>query len=366
MKQTVLEKVHAPMTGSIVTEVQECADRASWNSWLNERQGNSLFHRIEWDDVFAVYRLPVVRLCVLQNGRIVGGLPLVWQKSRLFGNQLVSLPWFDAAGILAEDKDAARALIDAARSWAESRQIDTLQIRQADEFDDALFSRKLHDNVAMRTDKLLLRLPLPDDPSELWGGFNPKVRNQIRKGEKSGLTVECGGRELLDGFYKVYARNMRDLGSPPHHRRFFESIVSAFPDESRVWIVRFQRQVVGAALTLANGNQLEVPWASSWRRYNDRCVNHLMYWKIIEDACHSGFRAFHFGRSSLDSGTYQFKKQWGAEAVPLYWYYFSRGTQPSEKVTSPQNSFHLATRVWSRLPVWLASAMGPHIISKTP
>ena len=48
--------------------------------------------------------------------------------------------------------------------------------------------------------------PLPplDETSELmWSRLDRKVRNQVRKAEKSGVTVESGGVELLDDFYPV-------------------------------------------------------------------------------------------------------------------------------------------------------------------
>ncbi len=39
----------------------------------------------------------------------------------------------------------------------------------------------------------------------------PKVRNQIRKGEKSNLTVEWGGEGLVGAFHEVFSRNMREI-----------------------------------------------------------------------------------------------------------------------------------------------------------
>ena len=45
----------------------------------------SLFHRPEWEQVFAVYGLRWRRLTVQRDGQLVGVLPLVWQKSWLFG-----------------------------------------------------------------------------------------------------------------------------------------------------------------------------------------------------------------------------------------------------------------------------------------
>jgi hypothetical protein len=42
-----------------------------------------------------------------------------------------------------------------------------------------------------------------------------------RKAERSGLSVEFGGIEMLDEFYGFFAARMHDLGSPVHAREFF-------------------------------------------------------------------------------------------------------------------------------------------------
>ena len=91
-----------------------------------------------------------------------------------------------------------------------------------------------------------------------------------------------------------------------------------------------------------------------------------MYWEVLAAACRDGFTWFHFGRSSRDSGTYHFKKQWGAEEVQLYWYLLSQGGDPEAAIPQPQESYGWATRVWQRLPLSMARVLGPHLIAKIP
>ena len=153
------------------------------------------------------------------------------------------------------------------------------------------------------------------------------------------------------------------------NRRFFVAVLDSFPTASRIYVVRLNGKAIGAGLVMANGDRLEIPWASSLRKFNRLCVNHLMYWRILEDACRDGFAWFHFGRSSVDSGPYRFKKQWGAKPVQLYWYYLSAdslsgaGSDPPP-VATPQDSYGWGVRLWRHLPVAVASRLGPFIISK--
>jgi len=350
-----IQQIDASTSVTSVVRVTESADIAAWNTYVAGHSQGGLFHRAEWDRVFAVYRLPVVRLMAQRDGRIVGVLCLVRQRSFLFGDHLVSLPWFDASGILADDADVQESLLGQAVQRAQQAGAQTVQFRQRESADLSPF---------VRTDKLLMRLELPRDPQQLWNSFSPKVRNQVRKGEKSGLVIEQGGRELLADFYRVYATNMRDLGSPPHSRRFFESVLDIFSSESRIYVVRREGQTVGAGFTMTNGRTLEIPWASSLRPFNRYCVNHVMYRRILEDACREGFAQFHFGRSSRDSGTYRFKKQWGAEPSQLYWYQTAVKESATVEDEPAAEPFGWQRRLWTRLPVWASCLLGPRIISK--
>ncbi len=129
-------------------------------------------------------------------------------------------------------------------------------------------------------------------------------------------------------------------------------------------LVRLDGRTIGAGLTLANGGALEIPWASSLRGYNSYCVNHLLYWNILRQACQAGFRTFRFGRSTTGSGTYQFKKQWGAQPVTLYWYTRDRAGKAVDGQQRPEEGFSLARRVWQRLPLPLARFLGPRVIAR--
>ena len=75
-----------------------------------------------------------------------------------------------------------------------------------------------------------------------------RSRAQVRKAEKSNLTVVTGGRELLNDFYDVLAQNMRDLGSPVHGKGFYDELLATFENESRLLVVRLGQQAIAASL----------------------------------------------------------------------------------------------------------------------
>ncbi len=288
----------------------------------------------------------------------LGILPLAHVKSFLFGRFLVSLPYLNHGGVLAEDNATAALLIDQAVHLAESLQVRYLELRQG----QALEHPALHQRMAT---KVHMQLPLPSSDSDLWKQLDTKVRNQVRKGQKSGLTIAWGGLELLGEFYAVFSRNMRDLGTPPYGKRLFSSILSRFAERSEFCVVRAGKKPIAAALLLHGWGVSEVPSASSLRMHNYTCANMLLYWHLLERSIQRRQSIFDFGRCSLGSTTFRFKEQWGAQAMPAEWQYFVRQGLISDM--RPENPrFQQLIRLWQRLPVCLTRMIGPRIIRGIP
>jgi FemAB-related protein (PEP-CTERM system-associated) len=287
-----------------------------------------------------------------------GFLALAEVHSFLFGRFLVSLPYLNYGGPVAHDEETARLLIDRATQLAEETNARHLELRH--EFPIA------HPALThVRNEKVHLRLSLPATPGKLWEGLDAKVRNQVRKGQKNGLEVSWGGSELLSDFYAVFSRNMRDLGTPVYGRRLFTAILEQFPDRAEFCVVRADKLPVAAALLLHGWGVTEVPSASSLRSHNHTCANMLMYWHLLERAVQRGQEVFDFGRSSQDSPTLRFKKQWGASPASSEWQFFSRAGAPGGlRKESPR--YQRLIRIWQWLPVTLTRWIGPAIVRGIP
>ena len=291
------------------------------------------------------------------DGGIAGVLPLVFFNSRLFGRFTVSMPFLNYGGVVADTAEARRALVDAAIAETAARRGSHLELRHTEQ----LFA-----DLSPKRHKVAMRLTLAPDADRQWEQLDRKVRNQVRKGEKSQLTVVHGGAELVNEFYTVFAHNMRDLGTPVYARTFFAEVLRTFADTARVFVVRHEGRPVAASIVYWHHSMIEVPWASALRAANPLCANVLLYWHMLKFSVERGFTVFDFGRSTPNEGTFHFKRQWGAEPLPLVWeYWHAPGTRPPD--LNPKNpKFDLAIRMWQRLPVPVATALGPHVVRNIP
>jgi FemAB-related protein (PEP-CTERM system-associated) len=316
------------------------------------------YHRPAWLDVIRTAFGHETKYLVAESAnRIAGVLPLVLFRSRLFGRFAVSMPFLNYGGILAETSDAERALLT--HSIGETNRI-------AGKFVELRHTRQLFSDLPARRHKVAMRLALAADSDEQWKRLDRKLRNQIRKGEKSGLTVQIGGSELLGQFYTVFARNMRDLGTPVYGLRFFRTVLSTFPEHTRVFTVTLDQRPVAASIVHWHRNTAEVPWASAIREFNPLCTNVLLYWHMLRFAIDRGLRTFDFGRSTPGEGTYLFKKQWDAEPHQLVWEYWMADGRPLPDLSPKNPKFSLAINAWRHLPVGVATAIGPMIVRNIP
>jgi len=287
-----------------------------------------------------------------------GFLPLAYIRSLLFGRFLVSLPYLNGAGVLADDSAMACRLLDRAVSLADELKVRFLELRHEQPVGHPALTERM-------TTKIQMRLPLPTQVDQLWNGLSGKVRNQVRKGQKSDLEVVWGGEELLADFYRVFSRNMRDLGTPVYSSGLFARVLQQFPKRAELCVVRAQGRPVAGALLLHGWGVTEVPSASCLREYNGCCANMLMYWHLLERALQGGQSVFDFGRCTVDSNMFRFKKQWGAEPAPSTWQYYVR--QGGIAAVRPDNPrYGRIIRIWQRLPVFLTRLIGPPIVRGIP
>jgi FemAB-related protein (PEP-CTERM system-associated) len=294
----------------------------------------------------------------IEEGRTRGFLPLSFVKSALFGRFLVSLPYLNSGGVIADDPDVAAALIDRAVGLADLLKARHLELRHERPIEHPAFNHRIDNKVHMR-------LALPTSVETLWNGFDPKVRNQIRKGQKHEMTVLWGGEELMPEFYDVLSRNMRDLGTPVFGKPLFRSILRRFPERAELCVTRFNGRASAVAMLLHGRGTTEVPTASSLREFNAANANMLMYWHLLQRAIERGQSTFDFGRSSRESNTFRFKKQWGAAPETADWQFQLRTGEAG--AMRPENAkFQLMIRVWQRLPVALTRLIGPAIVRGIP
>ena len=339
--------------------LKDSHDEVMWDQFVLGHPQASGYHTLPWRGVISkVFGHRTYYLMAKDEGGMIQGiLPLVLTKSPMFGCFLTSMAFFNYGGVLADRTDVRLTLLAAAGEIAKDVGAVHIELRQTE---------PIETDWPVRSRKVSMRLALPSDYEALLKAFPSKLRSQIRRAQKEGMDVRIGGEELLEDYYQVFARCMRDLGTPVYEKRFFQSIVEAFPKEARLCVVSLKGRPLASGFLYGFRSTLEIPWAASDKRFSRLAPNMLLYSAVLEFACREGFKEFDFGRSSVDSGTYRFKQQWGAHPRQLYWYYWLAAGQSLPELNPDNPKFKAAISIWQHLPLPVANLIGPHIVKYLP
>jgi serine/alanine adding enzyme len=268
---------------------------------------------------------------------------------------VVSMPYLNYGGPLGSP-EAVGVLTAAAVGLADAAGAKLLELRSRAELPISL-------PVSHRKITVVLDLP-SGGPEALFQSFKAKLRSQVRKPQKEGVTVRFGA-DQVEPFFRVLAHHMRDLGTPVQPKRLFEEIAAAFPESAWFGCAWYNGvPVAGGAGFVWNG-EFEMTWASSLVAFNRVAPNMGLYWAFLERAAQERLHTFNFGRCTPGGGTHRFKQQWGSRDEPLWWYQHRAGGAAA--TPSPDDAgFRLAVRAWQRLPVGLATMLGPRIVRGIP
>lgn len=335
-------------------------DKACWNNYVENHQECTPYHLFGWQEaVLTAYGHEPCYLLAESHNKLVGVLPLIILKIPLLGKRPVSLPFCDLGGPLADSTEIATALKHFASTEIKLNIADIEFRENGNVISNA--------NSVLAGQKVRMILTLPDNSQELFKTFKSKLRSQINKAKKNGLTyILATGSEkqnLLNEFYQVIAINMRLLGSPVHSKKWFKKICEKYGSNCIVSIVYHNKMPVAGGIVLISGSKASIPWASTIPKYNRLSPNMLLYWSLLENCCDHGITEFDFGRSTYGEGTYKFKAQWGCQPRLLNWQASNKSasTDSFQKHRLRPDLRKIAETIWRRLPLKLTIFLGSFI-----
>lgn len=336
----------------------DAAHEAAWGAFVRESPRASFYHRWEWREINErCFGHKTAYVAAMKGGRIAGVFPIVRVKSLLFGNVACSMPFVNYGGPCGESDEIEQLLLEAAAGVADEWRVDYLEIRS---------QRHLGERYPCSDHKVSMAIALESDPDVVLDRMKREQRAEIRRAYKNGFVARFGP-ELIDDFYTVLSESWRDLGTPIYKVDYLKAILAAFPDATRVCVVydAAGRPAAGAFDGLHNG-VVEGMWLGMRSEYRKQLVGYVLYWELIKHACEMGYRSFHLGRSSKDSGGEQFKKKWNAETLQLYWQYVLRTRTDIPELNPTNPRYQLAIKAWQKLPLSMTQALGPMLARSIP
>ncbi|MBV8771855.1 MAG: FemAB family PEP-CTERM system-associated protein [Deltaproteobacteria bacterium] len=361
MKLAIGEELAAGRRPKVKVELATRPDE--WDCYVDSIQSDNLYHRWVWRDVIeASFGHRAYYLAAIADGAICGVLPLVLVRSRLFGDSLVSLPFFSYGGVVADNGTARDALLSSAVELGRELKVRQIELRDSGVND----TTPLPAGWIEQSHKIVMEVGLPKTIDDYWQRLSPGRRKRLRYLLRRQLESEWGGIEAVPVFYEIFAANMRNLGTPVYPREFFEQQLRRLPDNIRILIIRDGSKPMAAGFVTAHRESLELPWAASLPESRKKEAPTVLYWSLIEHGIKEGFARVDLGRCSPAGGNYEFKRHWQPVERPLNWHYLQTSGAPIRMLNGDSPKFKLATAIWRRLPIAVANRLGPRLVRGIP
>jgi FemAB-related protein (PEP-CTERM system-associated) len=191
-----------------------------------------------------------------------------------------------------------------------------------------------------------------------------KQRAMVRKGIKLGLAGEID--QDVERFFTAYASSVHRLGTPVFSRKYFRLLKEEFGDDCEVRVIvqgeGTEKRLVAGVLSFFFRDEVLPYYGGGMPLARDVAGNDFMYWNLMQASAAKGCRIFDFGRSKRGTGAFDFKKNWGFTAQPLPYEYRLVASRELPDVNPLNPKYQLFIKLWQKLPLPLANALGPHIV----
>jgi len=320
-----------------------------WNNIVEENNGSIFLKESFMSLLEEMFHYEIWKL---QSESAV--FPIALQKSIIFGNRLVSLPFAEEAGALGDAEEAKR-LVNEAVEKAKSLNVNFIEVRDPKQ-------PEVFEGFERRDDYCTFLLNLGAEKEELWGNLEKRTRNDINKAKRSELEIIPGGKRDITEFYKIYLITMKRLGSPPQSRKFFEQLFEKMPDSIRLVLAKRDNKIIAGQIHYYDKEKVNYTYNCALAKYRRLRATDLMLWETILWAQEKGIKKFDFGRTRKDSGVYFSKKGWGGEEKEVSYYYKPIKKKPEKRV---EVKYKWVSNLWAKLiPGFLARLIGPWLIKQ--
>ncbi len=331
-------------------------DKPAWDRYVLQHQNATLFHQTAWkevvEDAFSHKSMYILSEDET-SGRITGIFPLFQIKSLLFGNYVISTPFAELGGILADDEKIESQLLKYGMDISEKLNCDYLELRNKKEIPN-LLTKTLYYNF---------RREISKDHDENLTAIPRKSRAVVRKGISNGLRSEMG-HHLFSEFYNMLALNFHRLGTPVFSRSYLEKLLKKKELKTNILLVRTKElKTCAGVMTFFFKDQVIPYYAGSDVNLRHLGVNDFMYWELMKYGADNGYRIFDYGRSKEGTGSFSFKKHWGFKPEPLAYQYHLVKIEELPNLSPANPKYQKKIEMWRKLPLWLTKIIGP-IIAK--
>jgi predicted N-acyltransferase len=311
-------------------------DQARWDGFIENNASVPPLNCFAWRTILEESYGVETNFLVAEapDGDVVGVLPVYFNRTRRGRKCLFSLRF----GLVSKNDRVAGALINEVGRICEASGVSSDLISSG-------YELKSGNLPAVSRSTLVLNIS--NDLEHEWRVLSAKTRNTVRKAEKSGVSVHQG-REHLSEFYDIYANSLARKGFAIHTPEFFRSMARNLGDRFDLLVARHEGEIVGGTIVVKGPGVAMYPFQAAKPEMVSLAVIPLMVWKLMAYCAERGIFHIDMGESSPGSGTFKFKKNFGGDPTPLYYYSSLNdlSVERTDRAPTKAGKFHLAENLF--------------------
>jgi len=250
------------------------------------------------------------------GGEIVAGLPGVLLSFKIFKILYASIPY----GHLIGEKSYYSAILQLLEKEVKRKGIDQVRLTESP-FSDSC-PPESYKSISAKCTLLDLR---GYDEEKIWEGYRKNIRRDVRKAQRSGITIRGGGsREDSRIFYKLYLTSMeRNRAMAKYPLRWFEALDEFATKKGfgAILVAELNGMPIAGVVLIYSSSSTHYFHNGSQYEFLKFCPNELLIHSALEEAVGKGNAFFDFmGSDPGDLSLLQFKEKWGGQTMDLHTY----------------------------------------------
>jgi hypothetical protein len=251
-----------------------------------------------------------------EGGETVAGLPAVLLRFGVFRILYASIPY----GNLIGEKVFFPPLMELLEREFQRRGIDQVRMTESPFFES--YRPNAFKSISAKVTLLNLR---QTDKEKVWEGYKKYIRRDIRKAQKSGVTIRSGSSvEDTKLFYDLYLASMeRNRAAAKYPFEWFKTLCEGGPGKSlgTVRLAVLNQTALAGVVLVHSFSATHYFHNGSKGEYLKYCPNELLVHGSIEDAIDRGASFFDFmGSDRNDQNLIHFKEKWGSQSKDVHTY----------------------------------------------
>ncbi|MCX5785633.1 MAG: GNAT family N-acetyltransferase [Elusimicrobia bacterium] len=312
-----------------------------------------------------VFGYEVKTFSIEQDSGRIGGFMYAVVRSPIFGTRLVSMPfsdegalWFKPGAIPDADglttvRDAVTEVLDKA---ARETGADYAELRGT----EILFPAGEKDERFIRAlpyTRFVLDTSAPY--AALRERFHINLVKNLRKADKHVTVTDTRDPAEVKAVYDIYARQMREFGSPPLPAEYFGRLMRE--GLGRLFIARVNGRAAAMLFTLEHNGARFADINAGLPEFEEFFPKIRLFDETIRSACGGNFSAYDLMRTRPGSGVHEHKKKWGGKEFPIRYYFRQYKPGANISMDPEQKRFAPARFLLAHMPLPLLKKLGPII-----